>query len=74
MATAAEVQDVLGRGGACASIILEETRTSSGGTILTKNYFCLGGTDAPGKTAWATVTVANSAATQAAAVLVALRA
>lgn len=55
-----------------AQAIIEETRTSSGATILTKNYYCLGGTDRPGKAGWATITVSDSAATQAAAVLAAL--
>lgn len=74
MATAAETQAVLGLGGACAQILFEENRTASGATVLTKNYYCLGGTDAPGKSAWVTITVANSAAVQAAAVLTGLRA
>lgn len=57
-----------------AQVIIEETATSSGATILTKNYYCLGGVDAPGKARWVAITVADSAATQAAAVLTGLQA
>lgn len=58
--------------GDAAKAIIEETATSSGGTILTKNYYCLGGTDRPGKSGWVAITVSDSAATQAAAVLAGL--
>lgn len=74
MATAAECQVALGTGGMSAKIMFEENRTNSGSTVLTKNYYVCGLVDAPGRARWCTVTVADSAATQAAAVLVALRA
>lgn len=74
MATAAATQAVLGTGGMSAAIILEESKTSSGGTILTKGYYCQGNVDAPGRACWVTITVSDSAATQAAAVLAGLRA
>lgn len=73
MATAAETQVELGLGGMSATIVMEENRTNSGDTVLTKNYYVLGGVDAPGKARWCQVTVADDAATQAAAVLTALR-
>jgi hypothetical protein len=71
MATMAATNVALGTN-TNAQAILEETRTSSGGTILTKNYYCLGGVDRPGKSGWVTITVTDSAATQAAAVLAGL--
>jgi hypothetical protein len=74
MATAAATQAVLGTGGMSAMIIFEETQTSSGGTILTKGYYCEGNVDAPGRARWVTITVSDSAAVQAAAILVGLRA
>lgn len=74
MATAAACQASLGTAGTGAQILFEETNTSSGGTILTKNYYCIGGVDAPGRSRWVLITVSDSAATQAAAVLAALRA
>lgn len=73
MATAAEVNAQLGTSGMNAQIIIEENRTASGATVLTKNYYCVGGADAPGRARWVTCTVADSAATQAAAVLSGLR-
>lgn len=74
MATAAETQAALGTSGMSATIVREENRTNSGDTVLTKNYYVLGGVDAPGRARWCQVTVADNAATQAAAILVALRA
>jgi hypothetical protein len=74
MATLAETNAELDPAGTGmrAKAIIEENRTSSGGSPLTKNYYCLGGTDRPGKAGWVTVTVADNAATQAAAVLAGL--
>lgn len=76
MATMAEVNAELDAAGTgmTAKAILEENRTNDGTDPLTKNYYCLGGTDAPGRASWVAITVADSAATQAAAVLVGLRA
>lgn len=71
MATMAACNAALGNN-MNAQAIIEETRTSSGATILTKNYYCLGGTDRPGKARWVTITVSDSDSTQAAAVLAGL--
>lgn len=73
MATVAEVNAELGTTGVNAQVIIEAAQTDNGsGTILTIDAYCLGGTDRPGKAGWVTLTVADSAATQAAAVLAGL--
>ena len=71
MATVAEVNAELDPAGTGmrAKITHEHNRTNSGSTVLTKACFCLGGTDRPGKSRWVVLTVSDSAATQAAAVL-----
>lgn len=74
MATAAQAQAALDTTGRGARIVYEENRTSSGSTVLTKNYYVIGGTDAPGRARWITVTVADSAAAQAVAIRAGLRA
>ena len=71
MATVAEVNAELDPDdtGLRAKITHEANRTNEGDTVLTKSCYCLGGTDIPGGCGWVTLTVADSAATQAAAVL-----
>ena len=72
MATVAEVNAQLGTTGMNAQIVIEANRTNSGATVLTKDCYCVGGVDVPGKAGWVVLTVADDAATQAAAVLAGL--
>lgn len=74
MATVAETNAELDSAGTGlrAKIIRADNATHSGATPLTRVCYCLGGTDRPGKARWVTLTVADSAATQAAAVLTGL--
>ena len=74
MATVAEVNAELDPAGTGlrAKIIFDQNATHDGATPLTRVCYCLGGTDRPGRSRWVTLTVADSAATQAAAVLTGL--
>ncbi len=68
--TPAAVQAVLGTSAMNAQIIrADQTDTSTAGS-----YYCIGNVDAPGRARWVAITNTDSAATQAAAILTALRA
>ena len=68
MATAAAVQAVLdpqGLGTRAAILKVDEVG-------LTRQAYCVGGADRPGRARWVDLTIADSAAVQAAAILAAL--
>lgn len=68
--TPAAVQAVLGTNPMNAQIIrADQTNTATAGA-----YYVIGNVDAPGRARWCAITNTDSAATQAAAILVALRA
>jgi hypothetical protein len=68
--TPAAVQAALGSNPMNARILRsDQTDTSTVG-----RYYCIGGVDAPGRARWCPVTNTDNAATQAAAILTALRA
>jgi hypothetical protein len=68
--TAAAMQAELGTNSTDAQIIMHTMPLS--GTL--QEWYVVGNLDAPGKAKWVTTTAADNAATQAAALLVALRA
>lgn len=67
--TAADLNAALGTSGRNAQCIRDD------GTYSTvQRWYCVGGGDVPGRARWVETTAADNAATQAAAVLTALRA
>lgn len=68
--TAAQVQAVLGTSSMNAQI-LRNTVVMSDATY--QEWFCIGNCDAPGRARWVITTASDSAATQGAAILTALR-
>lgn len=70
MATVAQIQTQLGDSLRNARIV----KTVNLRTSTTDEHYVVGGCDAPGRSRWCTTTRANTAAQQAAAILVVLRA
>ncbi len=70
--TPAAVQAVLGTSAMNAQILVAAQTDTPAAT--TGCYYCIGNVDAPGRSRWVAITNTDSAATQAAAILTALRA
>lgn len=70
MATPAQVQASLNAVGPMAATILMSAHSFD---TLKEDYYVVAGTDAPGRCRWVQCTASDSAATQAAAILTALR-